>query len=387
MADILFDVIDEDGVTVETVAADPDVTLLTLAGPTGPTGLTGPQGTQGIQGVKGDTGNTGATGAAGAAGATGATGPTGPTGPTGAQGPQGDAGADSTVPGPEGPQGDTGPTGPTGLTGATGATGATGPTGPTGATGAAGSDATVNTANVAAAGAFIKAADDLDDITAGTTNKHFTDTEKTKLSGVAAGAEVNVNADWTAVSGDSQILNKPTLGTAAATASTAYATAAQGTKADTAVQPAGLPTYIVKPSDTSSTANTTLVKDGAFDLAVVAGERWAVEYFIFTGLGSQTPDIKLALVAPASTVGWWAVDTLVESATSTSASIRRFASPTFTTGATTTLATNTTALFAKLVAIVTIATTGTLEVWWSQNTSDPTASKIVAGSFLRATKV
>ena len=41
-------------------------------------------------------------------------------------------------------------------------------------------------------------------------------TDKTKLDGVAAGAEVNVNADWTAGSGDAQILNKPTLGTAAA---------------------------------------------------------------------------------------------------------------------------------------------------------------------------
>jgi hypothetical protein len=38
----------------------------------------------------------------------------------------------------------------------------------------------------------------------------------TKLEGVAAGAEVNVNADWAAVSGDAQILNKPTLGGAAA---------------------------------------------------------------------------------------------------------------------------------------------------------------------------
>ena len=37
----------------------------------------------------------------------------------------------------------------------------------------------------------------------------FTDAEKTKLSGIAAGAEVNVNADWNAVSGDAQILNKP----------------------------------------------------------------------------------------------------------------------------------------------------------------------------------
>jgi hypothetical protein len=33
--------------------------------------------------------------------------------------------------------------------------------------------------------------------------------DKTKLDGIAAGAEVNVNADWNATSGDAQILNKP----------------------------------------------------------------------------------------------------------------------------------------------------------------------------------
>ena len=35
--------------------------------------------------------------------------------------------------------------------------------------------------------------------------------DKTKLDGIATGAEVNVNADWNAVSGDAEILNKPTL--------------------------------------------------------------------------------------------------------------------------------------------------------------------------------
>jgi hypothetical protein len=34
--------------------------------------------------------------------------------------------------------------------------------------------------------------------------------DKSKLDGIAAGAEVNVNADWSAASGDTQILNKPT---------------------------------------------------------------------------------------------------------------------------------------------------------------------------------
>jgi hypothetical protein len=40
--------------------------------------------------------------------------------------------------------------------------------------------------------------------------------DKTKLDGIAAGAEVNINADWNATTGDAAILNKPTLGTAAA---------------------------------------------------------------------------------------------------------------------------------------------------------------------------
>lgn len=42
----------------------------------------------------------------------------------------------------------------------------------------------------------------------------FTDILKTKLDGIASGAEVNVNADWNATSGDAQILNKPFIPTA-----------------------------------------------------------------------------------------------------------------------------------------------------------------------------
>ena len=50
-----------------------------------------------------------------------------------------------------------------------------------------------------------------DDVLDGTTYKQYSQTEKTKLAGIAAGAEVNVNADWNAVSGDALILNKPTI--------------------------------------------------------------------------------------------------------------------------------------------------------------------------------
>lgn len=43
--------------------------------------------------------------------------------------------------------------------------------------------------------------------------------DKTKLNGIAAGAEVNVNADWNATEGDARILNKPTLATVATSGS------------------------------------------------------------------------------------------------------------------------------------------------------------------------
>jgi hypothetical protein len=58
-----------------------------------------------------------------------------------------------------------------------------------------------------------------------------------KLINIAEGAEVNVNADWNAVSGDARILNKPTLGTAAAQNVDDFATGAEGDLAVTAVQP------------------------------------------------------------------------------------------------------------------------------------------------------
>lgn len=45
----------------------------------------------------------------------------------------------------------------------------------------------------------------------GLSTEDYTSAEKTKLSGIQTGAEVNVNADWNATSGDAEILNKPTI--------------------------------------------------------------------------------------------------------------------------------------------------------------------------------
>lgn len=47
----------------------------------------------------------------------------------------------------------------------------------------------------------------------GLSTNDFTTNEKTKLAGIANGAEANVNADWNAATGDAAILNKPNIPT------------------------------------------------------------------------------------------------------------------------------------------------------------------------------
>lgn len=55
-----------------------------------------------------------------------------------------------------------------------------------------------------------------DYLTDGQTNKVFTASEQTKLSGIEAGAQVNVKPDWNAAAGTAaEILNKPTIPAAA----------------------------------------------------------------------------------------------------------------------------------------------------------------------------
>jgi hypothetical protein len=73
----------------------------------------------------------------------------------------------------------------------------------------------------------------LDDISETATNKHFTASDNAKLDGIESGAEVNVNADWNAVSGDAQILNKPTTITTAEQTKLAYISVTQAVDLDT----------------------------------------------------------------------------------------------------------------------------------------------------------
>jgi len=66
----------------------------------------------------------------------------------------------------------------------------------------------------------------------GTNAGLITPAEKTKIAGIATGAEVNINADWNAVSGDAQILNKPTIPSISGLATVTYVDAQDALKVD-----------------------------------------------------------------------------------------------------------------------------------------------------------
>lgn len=89
-------------------------------------------------------------------------------------------------------------------------------------------------------GVVVLDADDIDDTT--TTHKFMSAAEKTKLASFEPGDYVLASSlALVATSGDYEDLsNKPTLGTAAAMNASSFASAAQGAKADTAVQPGDL---------------------------------------------------------------------------------------------------------------------------------------------------
>ena len=61
-------------------------------------------------------------------------------------------------------------------------------------------------------GAYTELAKKVDKVTGkGLSTNDYTTDEKNKLAGIASGAEVNVQSDWNATSGDAMILNKPTI--------------------------------------------------------------------------------------------------------------------------------------------------------------------------------
>lgn len=242
-----------------------DEWLISLKGEKGETGPKGDKGDTGEKGATGERGPQGLQGERGLQGVQGEKGEPGIQGPVGPKGEQGEQG----IQGIQGPQGEPGPKGESGADGAPGIQGPKGDPGQKGEKGDPGSDASVTKQNVEAVltgditshnhdSRYISksntstytpttdyhpatkkyvddtvAAVDVTEQISGKADKTYVDSkldtkvdkvsgkqlstndytndDKTKLAGIAAGAEVNVNADWNAESGDAQILNKPTI--------------------------------------------------------------------------------------------------------------------------------------------------------------------------------
>ena len=125
----------------------------------------------------------------------------------------------------------------------------------------------------------------------GLSTEDYTTAEQTKLAGIAAGAEVNVNADWLATSGDAFILNKPTsLPTANVKHSVKYAVAINKGQA-VYVSGADGTNMIVSKADNSSeaTSSKTLGLVTATGAANYQGE--VITEGLLAGLDTSTATI------------------------------------------------------------------------------------------------
>lgn len=102
--------------------------------------------------------------------------------------------------------------------------------------------------------------------------------DKSKLDGIAAGAEVNVNADWNASSGDAQILNKPTIpglsdATPQAPGTAAAGTSSSASRADHVHElPAVVSSSTAGLAPATSYAAITYAADVELDLATLDGQ-------------------------------------------------------------------------------------------------------------------
>ncbi len=131
------------------------------------------------------------------------------------------------------------------------------------------------------------------------TTASFTTAKDSKLSGIAAGAEVNVQSDWNAGSGDAFILNKPTLGTIAAHAEADYVGAGFGY---------ALTQNVANLDTTSTTTNTAL---GPFNVSYP----WSGTYIVMlslSGVVSRSVGTgRIYVVLGSDISGFVAADTLV----------------------------------------------------------------------------
>lgn len=140
----------------------------------------------------------------------------------------------------------------------------------------------------------------------GLSTNDYTTTEKNKLAGIASGAEVNVNADWNATTGDAEILNKPTIPSIAGLATTTYVDSQDATKQDTLVSGTSIKTVnstsllgsgdvavqatLVSGTNIKTVNSTSLLGSGDVSVGVTSVTGTSP----ISSSGGATPDISIA---------------------------------------------------------------------------------------------
>jgi hypothetical protein len=140
----------------------------------------------------------------------------------------------------------------------------------------------------------------------GLSTEDYTTAEKSKLAGIQAGAEVNVNADWNATSGDAQILNKPTIPSIAGLVPETRTLTINGTTQDLSANR----TFTIA---TGLTVGTTPITSGTVGRVLFEGtgnvlQESANLFWDNTnsrlGIGTATPKVKINSVTSAQSLGY-----------------------------------------------------------------------------------
>lgn len=142
---------------------------------------------------------------------------------------------------------------------------------------------------------------------------------------------------------------------------------------------------ILKGTDETRTATTTVADDSDLVFPVLANENWHAEWTLFVTSTSVTPDIKLTVNVPAGTSGHWGAQGLATGSTGNSGDMNGAANGF--------ASTQSYAAFSGITLIRVFATAlvggtaGDVRLQWAQNTSDAAGVTLESTCVLRATKL
>jgi hypothetical protein len=148
-----------------------------------------------------------------------------------------------------------------------------------------------------------------------------------------------------------------------------------------------VPRHVTKPSDQSATSTTTLADDTDLQFTVSANAEYEWNMLLTcTGATINTGDVKFTFTWPAGAVGKWYGDGFAVAAGSPSPAVIHVED---TSGSAHAFGVDGSGLSpVRVTGRVTVSSTaGTLKLRWAQNTSNATATKVLAGSAMTVRRV